>query len=484
MIAYLALLPCAVAAIAVLAFRRSVLTASLLALATAAGIWSLEVFSAATTGQLSRAAIDAIILELLVGFVIFAGILFVTTSNRGGGQDVLVQAIETLSLSPPRTVILVAVGIGVMMESLTGYGVSMFLTVPLLLKVVSRGRAICLALIGMSLMPWGALSITALLGAELAGLPPKVLAAAMLFTSGPVAMVMPLFCLAFVPGVAFKDILYALVAGLVLVSGIAICSYWIGVEIAGVGGGLALIAFSVLFSVSKRSFAKSLTSPEILPYGLLIAAVVVQKLVVPELAVVGVDLAIETDRVSFHVLSSPGIALLAIAILCLVWRPTKERLAQSRDVFRAVTARSWPALLSILAFLMTARLLVETGSIQALATTVSAFGLYPAAAFTAAMGAIGSYVTGSGTASTALFMSSAAATGISFDAAPLFASLQISAAAHAGVAALPIIAILLAALSNREVGDERTAVRMGLSLGAIWVLIVIASGSLQIAAVL
>ena len=333
-------------------------------------------------------------------------------------------------------------------------------------------------------MSWGALSITALLGAELAGLPPKVLAAAMLFTSGPVAMVMPLFCLAFVPGVAFKDILYALVAGLVLVSGIAICSYWIGVEIAGVGGGLALIAFSVLFSVSKRSFAKSLTSPEILPYGLLIAAVVLQKLVVPELAVVGVDLAIETDRVSFHVLSSPGIALLAIAILCLVWRPTKERLAQSRDVFRAVTARSWPALLSILAFLMTARLLVETGSIQALATTVSAFGLYPAAAFTAAMGAIGSYVTGSGTASTALFMTSAAATGISFDAAPLFASLQISAAAHAGVAALPIIAILLAALSNREVGDERTAVRMGLSLGAIWVLIVIASGSLQIAAVL
>ena len=100
------------------------------------------------------------------------------------------------------------------------------------------------------------------------------------------------------------------------------------------------------------------------------------------------------------------------------------------------------------------------------------------------MGAIGSYVTGSGTASTALFMTSAAATGISFDAAPLFASLQISAAAHAGVASLPIIAILLAALSNREVGDERTAVRMSLSLGAIWVLFVIASGYVQIASAL
>ena len=279
MIAYLALLPCAVAAIAVLAFRRSVLAASLLALATAAGIWSLEVFSAATTGQLSRAAIDAIILELLVGFVIFAG-NYCYRSNRGGGQDALVQAIETLSLSPPRTVILVAVGIGVMMGSLTGYGVSMFLTVPLLLKVVSRGeRSAC-----VDRHEFDALGRTIHYGpaGRRIGRP-----AAKGVGSGNAvykrsrrhgnAIVLPRIC----AGRGVQG--YPLRIG---------CRPRFGIRYrhllvldwsrdAGVGGGLALIAFSVLFSVSKRSFAKSLTSPEILPYGLLIAAVVLQKLVVP-----------------------------------------------------------------------------------------------------------------------------------------------------------------------------------------------------------
>ena len=130
---------------------------------------------------------------------------------------------------------------------------------------------------------------------------------------------------------------------------------------------------------------------------------------------------------------------------------------------------------------MTARLLVEIESIQSLANLVSTYGLYSAAVFTAVLGAIGSYVTGSGTASTALFMVSAVATGDSLNAIPLFASLQLSAGAHAGVASLPIIAILLAALPNEEVNDKSTAVRIGLILGTIWLLFVIFSGVAQIA---
>ena len=130
---------------------------------------------------------------------------------------------------------------------------------------------------------------------------------------------------------------------------------------------------------------------------------------------------------------------------------------------------------------MTARLLVEIESIQSLANLVSTYGLYSAAVFTAVLGAIGSYVTGSGTASTALFMVSAVATGDSLNAIPLVASLQLSAGAHAGVASLPIIAILLAALPNEEVNDKSTAVRIGLILGTIWLLFVIFSGVAQIA---
>ena len=78
-------------------------------------------------------------------------------------------------------------------------------------------------------------------------------------------------------------------------------------------------------------------------------------------------------------------------------------------------------------------------------------------------------------------MQSAAATGENFDALALFAALQHSGAAHVAMASLPVIAILLAALPSIETNDERTAMRMALGFAILWLLIVIASGSAQLA---
>lgn len=480
-IACLALLPCGVAAFAVMVLRQSVLTAAALMLGTALALWAFGIFTSAQPEHLSHAITDTIVLELLVGFVIFPGLLFVEETNRGGGLNALIHAIKSLSLAPPRAVILIAVGIGVMMESLTGYGVSMFVTIPLLLQVVSRGRAIFLALIGMSLMCWGALSISALLGAQLAALPAPVLAEAILTTSGPVAAALPLFCLPFVQGSGFKDVVYAVFVGAVLVVGIATASRWIGIEVAGVGGGLAVIFFSSLFASSKRSLGRALAQPAILPYDLLIIGVVLQKLIVPHLHAAGFAPAIETARVSFHVLTTPGIALFTVTLICLGFRLAKRPAETGPSLLRQGVMRSWRVLTTVLLFLLAARLLVEIGGIAALAGLLSQLGLYPAAALVAALGGIGSYITGSGITSNALFMPSAGATGQSFDFLALFAGLQHSGAAHVGLASLPIIALLLAALPNRKDGDERTAMRMALSLAAIWLLFVIASGFVQIA---
>ena len=176
MVAILSLLPCAVVVVAVIAFRLSGLVAAGLACSSAIALWAFSIFSPVDIDFLSHAVADSIVLELLVGVVVFCGLLFVEVSGRSGALDALSNVIRSLSLPSPRAVILIALGVGVMLESLTGYGVSMLVTVPLLLQIVDRTKAICLALIGMSLMPWGALSVAALLGAELSGLPLEVLA--------------------------------------------------------------------------------------------------------------------------------------------------------------------------------------------------------------------------------------------------------------------------------------------------------------------
>ncbi|MGI9521655.1 MAG: L-lactate permease [Hyphomicrobiaceae bacterium] len=481
MVAYLTLLPCAVAAFAVIVLRQTVLTASILSLSAALALWVFGIFSSSQPDQLFRAVADAIVLFLLVGFVIFSGIMFVEATTRNGGLTALIRIIQSLRLAPSRAIILITAGIGITMESLTGYGVSMFVTIPLLVRVVGRNAAIFLALIGMSLMAWGALSVSALLGAELAGLPQTDLSAAILTTSGPVAATIPALCLLAVQDRNFFDVSYGLLAGFVLLAGIALTSHFVGVEVAGVGGGLAVICLSLIFASSKRFAITMVRSPQILPYGFLAIGVVLQKLFVPHLSAVGIDFAIATDRVSFDILASPGAALLMAVLVSIMMRRANAEAPEYPSLWLDAVMRCWPALTSIFFFLLVARLLVEIGSVDALAGQLAQLGPFAAAALVATLGGVGSYITGSGTASNALFMPSAAATGQDLDFLPLFSALQHSGAAHVAVASLPIIAILLAALPDRKPNDASTATRMALGLAFVWLLFVISSGTFQIA---
>lgn len=481
MINYLALLPCVAVVVAVLVLRLSGLAAATCALITTLALWAFGTFSPIQLDHLGHAVADSVVLELLVGVVIFLGLFFAEVSSRSGGLVALGDAINALSLAPSRAMILITLGIGVMLESLTGYGISMLVTVPLLLQLVDRTKTICLALIGMSLMPWGALSISALLGAELSGLPPQALANAIITTSGPIAFFLPLFCLLIVRRPNLQDAIYALFAGVVLTVGIAATSYWIGVEVAGVGGGLAVIFYSLIFASIRQGLVHVLARPALLPYGLLIVGVVLQKLLAPHLAAAGISLVIETGRVSFDVIKSPGIALLTVALICIAGQFGQSKSGSDQPILNEVASRSWRALASIFFFLVTARLLVEIGGIASLSGQLSQLGIYPAVAVVTILGGIGAYVTGSGVAANALFMPSAAATGQNFDALALFAALQHSGAAHVAMASLPVIAILLTALPNRVANDERTAFRVGLGLAILWVLFVVASGLAQLA---
>jgi lactate permease len=454
--------------------------AALLALASALALWGLAAFSPPTTDQLGRAAVDAFVLELLVGIVIFFGLLFAEAVKRAGSLESIGAAIQALDLSTPRAVILITMGIGVALESLTGYGVSMLVTIPILVTLVPRRSALVLALLGMSLMTWGALSIAALLGAELAGLTPHEMARTLVTTSGPVAALLPLVCLAVTPGAHYRDVIFALFASIALCAGIWATSIVIGVELAGVGGGLAIIALTILLAGARAAAASSAIGAAALPFAMLIGVVVAQKVLVPYLAPAGVEFMISTPRVTFDVLNSPGLAFLIVVLAIFGLGIGKTRVADLGQTFLHVTRRSWRALTSVLLFLVTARLLVETGGIDALSKHLAGFGVVTSVIAVVLLGGFGAYATGSGVTSNALFMVSASSTGQNFDAAALFAALQHSGASHAAMASLPVIALLLAALPDSEPADTRNAMRTGLALAALWTVVVAASGLVQI----
>ena len=479
MTALVGLLPCAVVVIAVLVFRLSTLTAAGLALATTITIWAGNVLVVGEWAQLERAVVDALILQLLVGVVIYGGLMFVEVTRRGGTTSALSELIGGAGLNQTRSTILIAIGFGVMIESLTGYGVSMLVTVPLLLRVVTRAQAIMLALVGMSLMPWGALSVSALLGAQLAGISVSELADQLLTTSGPVAFLLPLLCAAITRARATADWLFALVAGVTLVVGIALTSELIGVEVAGVGGGITVIGLCLLTTPSGRGVMRSaVSSRAIWAYPFLITCIVVQKLVLDVQGSWSHAAVLATERVSFEVLASPALALAFASALVVMAVPSVE--APYRDrLFLQVSARAWRALAAVGLFLLTARVLVEIGAVNALAALLSQLGGDVAGIAVALLGGLGAYVTGSGVTANALFMPSAAETGASLGQLSLFAALQHSGAGHTAMASLPVIALLTAALPTRDPTDEQFAVKTGLVLSSLWMMLVIASGLVQ-----
>jgi lactate permease len=473
--ALLALLPCAVVIVAVLGLHRSGLVAASAAFAVAVLLWLGGVFAPVDLLALPHAVEDGLLLTSLVGSVIVAGLFYVEICRRVGSLDAIGRVIEALQLDPPRAAVVLVAGVGIMLESLTGFGVSLLVTVPLMLVLFERRQTIALGLIGMSLMPWGALAVSALLGAKLAGLPVPVLAEAFVWTSGPVAAVIPMVCLLFVPGVTVGSVLFAAGAGVALVGGIVLTNLAIGIEVAGVGGGLAVLALAVVAAPDRRRALRALCAPPLALLGLLVAGVVVQKLLVPVLADMGIAPVVGTSRVGYALLTSPGIALLLVAEFGYMYWSRAVRRGGERLVLH-VAKRAWRSLLTIAVFLSMARLLVETGGIGALAGLLAQAGAYAAVAIVSGLAGVGAYVTGSAVPAAALFMPSAAATGQSFGELTLFAALQHSAAGHTAMASLPIISILLAGLPNRTLADEREALRRGLLLAGLWMSMVIASG--------
>ncbi len=456
----LAVLPAIVVLVAVLVLRWSGLVAALAATVCALLITLAQPFSTFDAGLVTRASADAAILTLTAAAMIVPGVLFVEATQRQGATAALAGLVSTLDMPPARRAMFVAVGLGVLIESMTGMGVSLLVTVPLLLGFADRRAAIGLALIGMSLMPWGALGISGIVGANLAGLPADVFAASVSQVSGAVAALLPLLCLAFVREWSLGDVMAALATGVALTAAIVAMSAVSGLELAGVGGGLT-VAVVLALTTKRHGFGSALRQSALVPYAALIAAVVIQKLLIAPAAAAGIAPAVSSGRMTFAILSSPGLALIAATL-------TTSLRVIDRALLQATARRSWRPIASIALFMISARLLVECGAVPALASALSQFGPTTAALATVVLGAVSGFVTGSGVSGNALFMPAAAETGRALGALPLFAALQNGAAGHAAMASLPVAAILLAALPDRTAADDRIVLRIGLGLAALY----------------
>lgn len=460
--------------LALMVLRRPPLQAALAGCAVALVLWAAGAAQPMQTAATRAAALDTAVLFAITAAVIVPGLAFVIAIERLGVNLQLSRWVQSLALPRASQILLVVLGLGPMLESLTGFGVSMVATVPLLLALLARPVALRLALVGMGIMPWGTLGLATVVGASLVGLQPEALAADTALTSAPVFIATAALSLWWAGARVARAWLALAGYGALFLAVLWTLSRAAGPEMAGVGAGLAVVLAVLAPALRGAAWPRAAQ-----PYGMLIGCVLLLKIT---LALTHVDerWRVAGDAVAWKPLSSPGIAL-ALALTWVWWRHRRGLLAPGAGhvpLAQALRARAVRPLVTIAGFLALSQIMVKGGFLGALMHSLVGLTPVALAPAVALLGALSGYLTGSTLGGNAIFMPAIAL--LPEGVRPLLAALQNSAAGHAAMGSIPIAMVALGlARGSRE--EEGALVRFGFLLACANAALVAAAGALALA---
>ena len=202
------------------------------------------------------------IVTLSAALVIIPGQIFNAALRDSGAVGQIGARIAGMQLTRTKIAAIIALGIAPTIESMTGFGVSLFFSVPVFLRLFTPRRALLLALLSMNIMPWGTLGFATILGAQIAAQPMQPLAQ---LTAAISAAVFPLIgVLVFIvcrmrddgdnadndnhrnPIKTFREFLYPLSLGILLSATLIFYNAITTAEIAGVCAGITVTAIALL----------------------------------------------------------------------------------------------------------------------------------------------------------------------------------------------------------------------------------------------
>lgn len=326
-------------------------------------------------------------------YVLFGGLLLYNFLSSGGAVEKVSEFLGNLEPEGEALALAVVVGVAPFFESVTGFGVAVVISAPILLAAgFSPIRAAVLAGWGQCAVPWGALGIGTVIGADLAGLSFDELSDWSAILSLPLFSVYAVSAVALAGGWAgvkrrgFEAILLGLVAG----TGTLLSSLLLVPELSGALGGLAATG---VFIAGRKPRLSGLNLPvkEIVPYIFLLTV----------LMVANGPAFLEEWLESSVVLAGPGFALfLSAAFAALLLGLDAKRAGAS---IRRTFWQWLPTAGAVVTFVLAGQVVADSGAAEALAAGAVDFGsLYPLAA--PVVGFLGGMLTGSNAASNALFM--------------------------------------------------------------------------------
>lgn len=452
----------------ILIMRRPPVQAALMGVALVFLLWVLGAAAPLSAAITTAIFEDTTILFLSTACVIVPGLAFVILLERGGAPQAIGAWVKELGWTPPAQVIFIVLGLAPLLEAMTGFGVSLIATVPLLMSLFSRQSGMKIALSGMVIMPWGTLGLATVIGALLAHLPPETLGSHSAIISTPVFLCLAVIALWQAGIRTFAPWLGLIAVTVLFIAVLFSINVWIGPEVSGVLAGLSVACVGLAISYFRRKTRVGWPSAA-WPYLALLAVIVASRGL---FVISGWDTlwVIKGEHVSWKPLGSPGLALLIVTILMSL-----RQAATAGFPWRSLFNRTKFPVSTIFLFLLLSQVMVNAGFLVEAQRTLQSLSGISLAPTIALLATVAGYVTGSNVGGNTLIMPSIAS--LTTEHGPWLAAIVNSAAGHGALGSLSILSLItgLAAASRKE---ENSLIRFAFGLVFFNAVIVAAIGGI------
>lgn len=408
--------------------------------------------------------VNTLILTLTAFCVILPGLTLGLLLDRYQYNANIRQFLANLPFETHHKVLLLLFGLLPAVESITGFGVSLILAIPIFFTLFCADVAGRLSMLSMNTISWGTLGLSTVVGAKLAGMDSMTLGI-------NTAYFVPLILLLF-GAVALKligtrlrlsDIAFCILLILIFSLTIYIANHIDQVELAGVIAGF--VSFVVIGAYLLYRAKHSLTDTAInfitvmMPYLLVVGFVVVIKALVHYYPTLLDFSTLHGYGVNFVFFASPCLAILmTIAVIAVRHR-------QYRVHFPVTKALK--ACMTLFIFILLAQLMNFAGFITQLMASLDGMGnVWLFALIMPLFALLSGFVTGSNLGGNALLMDISTKLGDSFGHGILFSAIQNAGAGFAVFASMPMIILIctIAAQNKHHDLDEKALLAFGLKM--------------------
>lgn len=461
-----------------MAFRMRPYLAALASIAAAIAVSALWFPISAQAAARTSSTIGPLLIEVVL--IIVGGVLLAEVLTASGAQATIARWLTDVCRGPGRVVLLITLGVTPFAESVTGFGLGVIVSIPLLRHIgLSTARSAVVALLGLVLVPWGSLAPGTLIAAQLGGVDFQMLGVWSAVFTLPVLLVATPTILILAVGVqqARRSALDAVVVVSALWISLIAANFLLGPPLAGVAASITAIV--VTLAIARLVERNRWTAPRrlrraLLPYGILIAGLLASSLA-EQLLPLGLF---------GRVLASPALWLIVTGLLAFaLLKVERSRVA---GLLRSSRNRGIPVAFTTALFLLLGGLMTASGTSAYLAQAASTMGhaylfLIPL------VGALGGYVTGSNSGASAMFSASTTQAALVIGADPLTVLATQNVGASAALMASPprvALAMSVAAASDdassaTPATDIQADASVG-SAGAVTKVVVLASAAIAV----